>query len=262
MLISYIKDQVPVIITPNSKVPKHMHLESLDKFYGIMSDNKGEELFELLNKEEATEALYILSKIPLVKKLSEKILKLSFKDPNEILDSQSCYKLAYQLKIINSEKNLKHTIAMIDKGFIAHVAKILISKKMHTSAESYTVLTTLMAYFNEMLKFIKMAKNPQTFNENFLVELLHYNPKETPEYVTYIIKCFQMIKDLVNNKEFMQICKIRIGVIFESQGFERVLEAVVLSKNTEKISEIIVELARLCNSEQPLHQIINRLLNF
>lgn len=103
---------------------------------------------------------------------------------------------------------------MIDKGFINHIAKIFINKKMHTSAESYNVLGVLMTYFNEMLKFIKMAKSPQTFNEGFLIELLHYNPKEMPEYVSYLIKCFQMIKDLANNKDFLQLSKIRIGVIF------------------------------------------------
>lgn len=53
---------------------------------------------------------------------------------------------------------------MIDKGFINHLAKIFINKKLHTSGEAYNILGLLMTYFNEMLKFIRMAKNPQTFN--------------------------------------------------------------------------------------------------
>lgn len=52
MLISYVKDQIPVIITPNNKAPKHPHLESLQNFSRIISDLKGEELFERLGKEE------------------------------------------------------------------------------------------------------------------------------------------------------------------------------------------------------------------
>jgi hypothetical protein len=70
-----------VVITPN-KQSKHSHLETLDKFYNIMSDSKGEELIEMLSRENGTAALEILDKLPLVKKLQEKVAKLSFKDPN------------------------------------------------------------------------------------------------------------------------------------------------------------------------------------
>jgi hypothetical protein len=59
-----------------------------------------------------------------------------------------------------------------------------------------------------------MLKNPPIFNENFLIELLHYNPKQYPEYITYLIKCFQMIKDISSNKDFLAMSKIRVGAIF------------------------------------------------
>jgi hypothetical protein len=167
LLISFNKDQIPVTISPN-KWTKHPHLESLDKFYQIFSDSKGEELVELLSREEGAEALSILEKLPLVKKVAERIVKISFKDHNEILDNSSPYKLTYQLKIINEQKGVKHTLSMIEKGFIDHITRICLNKKMHT-AEGYTALTLLMVYFNEMLKFFKMAKNTQIFNEKFLI---------------------------------------------------------------------------------------------
>ena len=68
-------------IVPN-KQNKHSHLETLDKFYTIMSETKGEELIEMLSHEDGTAALEILEKLPLVKKLQEKVTKLSFKDPS------------------------------------------------------------------------------------------------------------------------------------------------------------------------------------
>lgn len=41
MLITFSKEQTSVLITP-TKIQKHPHLESLDNFYKIMSDTKGE----------------------------------------------------------------------------------------------------------------------------------------------------------------------------------------------------------------------------
>lgn len=111
-----------------------------------------------------------------MRKFSEKILKLTYKDPNEVLDSNALHKLTYQLKIINSEKNIKHSIAMLDRGFVIHIAKILANKKVITTPAAYTALTPLVNYLNELLKFIKMSKTPQMFNENFLTELFQPSP--------------------------------------------------------------------------------------
>ena len=47
-----------------------------------MSESKGEELIEMLSREDGSAALEILDKLPSVKKLQEKVAKLSFKDPN------------------------------------------------------------------------------------------------------------------------------------------------------------------------------------
>ena len=55
-IITMNKDHPPVVITPN-KLAKHPHLESLDKFHQLMSDTKGEELIELLCREEGATAL-------------------------------------------------------------------------------------------------------------------------------------------------------------------------------------------------------------
>ena len=71
-----------------------------------------------------------------------------------------------------------------------------------------------------------------------------------------------MIKDISSNKELLALGKIRVGVIFENPGLEKVIEAVLLSHNQDKVADVIVELARSCNSEQMLLQILTRLLNF
>jgi len=68
------------------------------------------------------------------------------------------------------------------------------------------------------LKFIKFAKNPQTFTENYIIELLHYCPKGYNEWVAYTVKCFAMIRDLANNKDYLNISRIKIGVLFEQPG--------------------------------------------
>jgi len=102
----------------------------------------------MLSQEEGTAALEILDKLPLVKKLQEKVMKLSFKDPNEILDYSSPTKLTYQLKVVNEIKNIKHTQMMLEKGFISHISKIFLNKKLHVSPHSYKVLTSLIIYFN------------------------------------------------------------------------------------------------------------------
>ena len=47
---------------------------------------------------------------------------------SDILDGNSMHRLSYQLKIINSEKSLKTTVAMAEKGFIPYIAKIFVSK--------------------------------------------------------------------------------------------------------------------------------------
>jgi hypothetical protein len=44
MLLTYIKDQPSIMISSLGKNNKHPHLESLENFYRIVSDNKGEEL--------------------------------------------------------------------------------------------------------------------------------------------------------------------------------------------------------------------------
>ena len=151
---------------------------------------------------------------------------------------------------------------MLEKGFISHICKISLNKKLHTTPQNYKVLTTLMAYFSELLKFIKMIKNPQTFNENYLIELLHYCPKGYDEWVAYTVRCFAMIRDISNNKDYLAISKIRIGALFEQPGLEKVIEGIVLSKSKEKVAEVLVELARSVGCEQLLCQIVNKLLVF
>ena len=80
-LITFVKDHPAVTILPN-KQQKHPYLESIDKFYGVMSDSKGEELIDMLSREDGATALEILDKLPLVRKMTDKIKKVSFKDPN------------------------------------------------------------------------------------------------------------------------------------------------------------------------------------
>ncbi len=49
----------------------------------------------------------------------------------DILDSNSMYKLSYQLKIISTDKNPKATMSLVEKGFIPYVSKIFINKENH-----------------------------------------------------------------------------------------------------------------------------------
>ena len=87
-----------------------------------------------------------------------------------------------------------------------------------------------------------MAKNtPQTFNEGFLVELLHYNEKGGEDYVGFIVRALWMIKELSGNKDYLVASKIRIGAIFESPQIDKVLETVLLSNHKDnKIAEVIL----------------------
>lgn len=71
-----------------------------------------------------------------------------------------------------------------------------------------------------------------------------------------------MIRDLANNKDYLAISKVRINVLFEQPGFEKVIEGVVLSNSKEKVAEVLVELSRNIGCEQLLCQIVNRMLSF
>jgi hypothetical protein len=62
------------------------------------------------------------------------------------------------------------------------------------------------------------------------------------------------------NKEVLASSGIKPGVIFETKHFEKVFENIILSKTKEKISENLVEFAKVTNNEQNLMQIANRLL--
>ncbi len=53
---------------------------------------------------------------------------------------------------------------MIEKGLISHLTKIFMNKKLQISGEAYNIYTNLMIFFNEILKFVKMAKNNQLFS--------------------------------------------------------------------------------------------------
>ena len=92
-----------------------------------------------------------------------------------------------------------------------------------------------MVYLNELLKFIKLFKNVQTFNEGYLVELFHA-PKDMGEYTEYMVKCLQMVRDVAFNKDFLTMSKIKLNVVFENEGIVKVIYAVVLSKSKEKIA--------------------------
>jgi hypothetical protein len=174
-LISISKDSHSVVINPTKG--KHPHLETLDNFYKTFAETRGDDLLEWLNREESgSETLKILEKLPFIKKLQEKITKLNYKDMNEIIDSMSLYKLSYQLKILNSEKNFKLTMTMIEKGFIPHVAKVLAPRKgIISSPEHYCILTNLLNTLSEMVKFTKASKNTGVgmITENFLIDLIN-----------------------------------------------------------------------------------------
>jgi hypothetical protein len=45
------------------------------------------------------------------------------------MDSNSIHKLIYQLKILNSVKDWKFTANMLEKGFVDHIAKIILLKR-------------------------------------------------------------------------------------------------------------------------------------
>ena len=145
-IITFTKDHSPVTIVHN-KWHKHPHLEVLDKFYQAMSDSRGEELVEALSGSEGHTALKILDRLPLVKKLAEKVRKVIFKDPSEILDSNSPTCLKYQLRIIGEVKDVKHSQEMLVKRFSEHIPKIFLSKQFQNPL-GYSILASLMAYFN------------------------------------------------------------------------------------------------------------------
>jgi hypothetical protein len=125
-LITISKESHSVIIVQTKN--RYPHLETLDTFYKSFADLKGDELFEWLNKEEdSKQALEILNKLPFVKRIQEKIMKVSFKEMNDILDSNSIYKLCYQLRIIMNDKNPKLIVNLIEKGFIPYISKIFLN---------------------------------------------------------------------------------------------------------------------------------------
>jgi len=66
-LITTNKDGPAVIINPTKN--RHPHLDTLDIFYKTFADSKGDELLEWLSKDEGSEALKILEKLPFIKKL-------------------------------------------------------------------------------------------------------------------------------------------------------------------------------------------------
>jgi hypothetical protein len=82
---------------------------------------------------------------------------------SDIFDPSSMYRLSYQLKIMTTEKNSKVLTAMIEKGFIAFIARIFVTKECYKLPEYYPILSNLMGFFNEMVKFAKLVKNPQLF---------------------------------------------------------------------------------------------------
>lgn len=117
-----------------------------------------------------------------------------------------------------------------------------------------------MGFFNDLIKFSKMVKNPQMFNENFLLELLHINRLNCPEYNEYLARCFVFLKDLSCNRELITSFNIKAGIVFESKQFEKVFESIVLNKSNERLSENIVDFAKQTNNEQTLLQLSGRLM--
>lgn len=100
-LITISKENHSVII--NQLKNRHPHLETLDAFYKSFAELKGEELYDWLNKQEdGKHALEILSKLPYLKRVQDKITKVNFKDMSDILDGNSMHRLSYQLRIINN----------------------------------------------------------------------------------------------------------------------------------------------------------------
>lgn len=177
------------------------------------------------------------------------------------MDSNSIYKLSYQLKMLNNEKNIKFSVELIQKGFIPHMVKIFTNEKLQNNVEAFEILTQLMVFFNELLKLAKLAKNTSPyFTENFITELIYYNPKEYPEYIAFMVKCFQMLKDLGNNKELIGLIKIRVGCVFEIKNIDKILEALLFSNSKDRIAEIVLEVGK--SNELLLNQILTRLINY
>lgn len=79
------------------------------------------------------------------------------------------YRLSYQLKIIGSDKNLKFSMNMIEKGFIPYISKIFLNKRNYMCPEYYKILTNLIIFMNELVKISKNVKNAPNINDNFLV---------------------------------------------------------------------------------------------
>ena len=117
--------------------------------------------------------------------------------------------------MLNNEKNLKFSVSLIDKGFIPHMVRIFTNEKLQNNVEAFEILTQLMVFFNELLKLAKIAKQSSPyFTESFITGLIYYNPKEHHDYITYMVKCFQMLKDLGNNKDLINLIKIKVGCVF------------------------------------------------
>ena len=83
---------------------------------------------------------------------------------SDILDPISIFRLSYQLKIIMTEKNSKLLTVMIEKGFIPFISKIFLNKESFKQSEYYPILSNLMTFFNDLVKFAKLVKNPQLFS--------------------------------------------------------------------------------------------------
>jgi hypothetical protein len=175
-----------------------------------------------------------------VKKLQEKITKLSFKDINEIMDSSSTNKLSYQLKILNNEKSMKLTVNMVEKGFIDHIAKIVLIKRAVNTVESYAICVTLMSMLIEILKFVKSCKNPVMFSDTFMFDLLA-SQEVLPcnEYEEYLVKCVVFYRDMsvVDDGNRKKVVKL-----FEAKLIDKTIEAVLFSTSREKIGEILLDI--------------------
>lgn len=83
---------------------------------------------------------------------------------SDIFDPNSIFRLCYQLKIIMTDKNTKLLTAMIEKGFIPFISKIFLNKESFKLPEYYPILSNLMTFFNDLVKFAKLVKNPQLFS--------------------------------------------------------------------------------------------------
>jgi hypothetical protein len=76
-----------------------------------------------------------------------------------------------------------------------------------------------MGFFNDLIKFSKMVKNPSFFLESFFIDFLHLNKTEFEGYTDYMAKCFLFLKEFSQNKELVSSLNMRAGIVFESPAF-------------------------------------------